>query len=193
MWHHLSSRFEKNLLNTWPHAVLYLHMYVHWKPLPTEGLLISTSATLTFDTMCPHLWEWTCGVCSRNLHPPIPQWCLVSVVVHCISRSKITNLYTHLQELLHPKWKNMVMNEWKATKVQMYVQPFFPERTYWSLTPQLDTVVKTLRLRGNPWRLYRAKHLPSQNWTYGDTGFFTVAKLAILWLAWSYLHLLWFI
>ena len=25
--HHLSSRFEKNLLYTWPHAVLHLHMY----------------------------------------------------------------------------------------------------------------------------------------------------------------------
>ena len=54
-----------------------------------------------------------------------------------------------------------------------------PERTYQSLTPQLDTViievfsVKALRLRGNPWRLYRAKHLPSRNGTYGDTGFYS--------------------
>ena len=51
-----------------------------------------------------------------------------------------------------------------------------PERTYWSLTPQLDTViievssVKALSLRGNPWRLYWAKYLPSQNGTDGDTG-----------------------
>ena len=46
-----------------------------------------------------------------------------------------------------------------------------------SLTPQLDTavievsLVKALRLRGNPRRLYRTKHLLSRNWTYGDTGF----------------------
>ena len=45
------------------------------------------------------------------------------------------------------------------------------------MTPHLDTVVievslvNALRLRGNPRRLYRAKHLPSQNWTYGDIGF----------------------
>ena len=51
-----------------------------------------------------------------------------------------------------------------------------PER---SLTPQVDTVVievssvKALRLRGNLRRLYRAKHLPSQNWTYGYTGFYS--------------------
>ena len=44
------------------------------------------------------------------------------------------------------------------------------------LIPQLDTVVievslvKVLKLRSNPRRLYRAKHLPSQNWTGGDTG-----------------------
>ena len=44
-----------------------------------------------------------------------------------------------------------------------------PERTYSSLTLQLDTViteeslVKVLSLRG--------KYLPSQNGTYGDTGF----------------------
>ena len=54
-----------------------------------------------------------------------------------------------------------------------------PERTYGSLTTQLDTViieeslVKVLSLRGNPWRLYRAKHLPSRNGTYGDTGFYS--------------------
>ena len=47
------------------------------------------------------------------------------------------------------------------------------------MTPQLDTVVievssvKVLRLRGNPRRIYRAKHLPLQNLTYGDTGFYS--------------------
>ena len=51
-----------------------------------------------------------------------------------------------------------------------------PERSYWSLTPQLDTVVievSSLRLRGNLRRLYGAKQFPSQNWTYGDTGFYS--------------------
>ena len=43
------------------------------------------------------------------------------------------------------------------------------------MTPQLDTVVieVALRLRGNLQRLCRAKHLPSQNWTYGDIGFYS--------------------
>jgi len=55
----------------------------------------------------------------------------------------------------------------KATKVHVYLQCFSlslskPERTSWSLTPQLDTViiqvssVRELSLRGNPLGLYRA-------------------------------------
>ena len=32
--------------------------------------------------------------------------------------------------------------------------------------------VKGLSLRGNPLRLYRAKHLLLMNWTYRDTGFY---------------------
>ena len=42
----------------------------------------------------------------------------------------------------------------------------------------LDTViievslVKELSLRGNTLRIYRAKHLPLINWTYGDTGLY---------------------
>ena len=54
-----------------------------------------------------------------------------------------------------------------------------PERTSWSLTPQLDTViievssVKGLSLRGNALRLCKAKHLPLMNWTYGDTRFYS--------------------
>ena len=50
-----------------------------------------------------------------------------------------------------------------------------PGRTSSSLTPQLDTViieVKGLSLRGNTLRLYRVKHLPLMNWTYGDTGLY---------------------
>jgi len=45
--------------------------------------------------------------------------------------------------------------------------------------PQLDTViievssVKGLSMRGNPLWLYRAKHLPLKNLTYGDTGFYS--------------------
>jgi len=70
----------------------------------------------------------------------------------------------------------------KATKVHVYVQCFSlfskPERTSWSLTPQLDTViievssVKELSLRDNPLRLYRVKHLLLINWTYGHTGLY---------------------
>ena len=47
-----------------------------------------------------------------------------------------------------------------------------------SLAPLLDTIiievssVKELSLRGNPLRLYEAKHLLLTNWTYGDTGFY---------------------
>ena len=90
---------------------------------------------------------------------------------------------------LHPnpsgkKNKNKVMNEcWeKPQKCRCLskVLAFFskPERTSWSLIPQLDIViievssVKGLSLRGNPLQLYRAKHLPLMNWTYGDTGFY---------------------
>ena len=45
-------------------------------------------------------------------------------------------------------------------------------KTYLNLIPQLNTVVievsyiKVLGQRGNPQKLYRAKHLPSQNGTY---------------------------
>ena len=87
----------------------------------------------------------------------------------------------------------------KATKVHMYVQwiSLFskPERTSWSLTPQLDTIiiqvssVKGLSLRGNPLRLYRAKHLPWIGHTQCTvTQDFTMAKLTIL--TWRYLYLL---
>ena len=56
---------------------------------------------------------------------------------------------------------------------------FQPERTYYSLTPQLETViievstVQVLRLRATPQRLHRAIHLPSINCTYGCTGFYS--------------------
>ena len=51
---------------------------------------------------------------------------------------------------------------------------------YLSLVPQLNTVVievscvQVLGRRGNPQKLYRAKHLPSQNGTYGDTGVYSI-------------------
>ena len=82
--------------------------------------------------------------------------------------------------------KRKRINEWMNEKPQKCtclsnVLAFLskPERTYWRLTPHLDTViievssVKALSLRGNPWRLYKAKHLPSQNGTYGDTRFYS--------------------
>ena len=91
------------------------------------------------------------------------------------------------------------MNEWmnveKSHKSDTHVQCFShfskPERTSWSLTPQLDTAimevssVKELSLRGNPLRLYRAKHLPLMNWTYGDTEFYSgqtsYLNMKVLW------------
>ena len=54
-----------------------------------------------------------------------------------------------------------------------------PERTYWSLTPQLETAVievstvQVLRPKANPQRLHEAKHLPSINWIYSHTGFYS--------------------
>ena len=88
---------------------------------------------------------------------------------------------------LHHKWKEKnYSNEWLNEKPQKCMcMPNVlaclskPERTYWSLKSQLDTViiedssVKVLSLRGNPWRLYRAKQLPSWNRTYSDTGFYS--------------------
>ena len=47
------------------------------------------------------------------------------------------------------------------------------------MTPQLDTFiievssVTALSLRDDPTRLYRAKHLPSQNGTYDATEFYS--------------------
>ena len=58
------------------------------------------------------------------------------------------------------------------------VTPQVEKKTSLSLIPQLYTViikvssVKGLSLRGNTLRIYRAKHLPLINWTYGDTGLY---------------------
>ena len=77
------------------------------------------------------------------------------------------------------------MNEWKATKVNVYVQCFSPSFQAWEdvlkfdTTPWIVTViievstVQALRSRANPQRLHGAIHLPSMNWTYGDTGFYS--------------------
>ena len=92
-------------------------------------------------------------------------------------KKKLTNNSTLSEK---KKW----MNEWmKSHKSALVVQCFSflskPERTYWSLTPQLDTVVieislvKALRLRGNLRRSYMTRCLPSWNGTYGDTGFYS--------------------
>jgi len=43
------------------------------------------------------------------------------------------------------------------------------------LTPKLDTVIiEEPSVKGLSLRLYRTKHLPSWNGTYGDTGFYSV-------------------
>ena len=73
------------------------------------------------------------------------------------------------------------MKSHKSACVCPMFYPFFPSlrgltvpKTT-SLTSQLEIVsmVKALRLRGNLRRLYRATHSPSQNKTYGGTGFYT--------------------
>ena len=78
----------------------------------------------------------------------------------------------------HPKWKGkiyIVMNKWKVTTVHMYVQCFSLslqafQKTYWSLTPQLGTVVievslvKVPRLRGDPWRLVQGQTFAITKW-----------------------------
>ena len=90
--------------------------------------------------------------------------------------------------------KKKITNKWKATNVHVYVQCLAllskPERTYWSLTPQLDTVVmgvslvKMLRLRG--YRDYIGPNICHHKRGPMVTQDFTVAKLAIL--AWRYFY-----
>ena len=53
-------------------------------------LLWHSTSVHSWEHRHPPLWEQTCRVCSGNLHTPIPQWCSVSVVVHCSSHSEIT-------------------------------------------------------------------------------------------------------
>ena len=73
-------------------------------------------------------------------------------------------MFIHIVLQLHPKWNENEKSQ-KCTCMSN-VLGFLsqPER---SLTPQLDTIdteeslVKPLRLRGSPQRLYRAKHLPA--------------------------------
>ena len=73
-------------------------------------------------------------------------------------------------------YSNEWMNEWMNEKPQKCVSNVLaflskPERTFCSLTPQLETViieiptVQALRSRANPRRLHGAMHLPSMNWT----------------------------
>ena len=78
-----------------------------------------------------------------------------------------------------PKVERIVMNEWMKSHKSACVSPAFlsqSEKIYWSLIPQLETVievptVQAQRSRANPWRLHVAIHLPSTNRTYGDIGF----------------------
>ena len=112
------------------------------------------------------------------------------------SKFKTASNSTFMEQIT-PMWKEKSRNEWMNEKPQkctcmsnIFCILSQSERTYWSLIPQLETViikvstVQALRLRPNSRRLHRTKHL---NWTYGDTGF-KVVKLAIL--IWRYLHLL---
>ena len=70
----------------------------------------------------------------------------------------------HSKEINEKPKKCMCMSNILAFKSK-------PERTYCSLTPQLDTViievstVQALRARANPQQLHGAIHLLSMNWT----------------------------
>ena len=89
------------------------------------------------------------------------------------------------QHLLHHKWKKLlygiIINVEKATKVHMYIQCLSfqawedllkcENKARYSIIEVPS--VKALSLRGNPRKLYRAKHLPSQNGTYSSTEFYS--------------------
>ena len=125
--------------------------------------------------MYMHAWGWYESEGTKP-HPSIFPTRVTTTVM------QITPQVERKKYIVNNEW----MNEWMNAKPPKYMCMSNvlaclsqPERTYWSLTPQLDTViieessVKALSLRGNPWRLCRAKHLPSQNGTYGDTGFYS--------------------
>ena len=98
----------------------------------------------------------------------------------------LNGIKTWIRKIVHPKWKEtrQLMNEWKATKVHVYVQCFNflskPERIYWSSTPQLDTVI----IEGSPMAERQSMETIGPNIFHHKipmvTQNFTVAKLAIL-------------
>ena len=110
-----------------------------------------------------------CYKMAFDLHPIICTWNVVSTWI------PVTVFFPLGVWLGSKKIINKVMNEcWEKPQKCMCMSNVLAFFT-WSLTPQLDTViieVKGLSLSNNPLRLYRAKHLPLMNWTYGDTGFY---------------------
>ena len=102
---------------------------------------------------------------------------------HLILCDAFCCLYTISFHFNHSKWKRKKCHEWvkKPQKcmcmanVSLFLSQ--PEMNY---TPQLkasitdEPTVQVLRLRANQWRLHGAKHWPSTNWTYGDTGLYTI-------------------
>ena len=117
-------------------------------------------------------------------------------------------LFQTLETILTPQLERkayIVMNEKPQKCMCMLNVLSKPERTCWSLIPQLDTVVieislvKALNLRVNPQRLYRAKHLASQNGAYSDTEFYNgptsylniklhLLKMRIYWQSCNHIH-----
>ena len=76
------------------------------------------------------------------------------------------------------------MNEWMKSHRSACASSK-PQRTYWSLIPQLETVievstVQVLRWRVNPWRLHGAKFLPSMNLYGGQTSYLNMNVLTIV-------------
>ena len=121
---------------------------------------------------------WICLMllwAGRNGLPPTPDTLKLGCVyhLHCCHRFLSTwgavMLITPQVERKRNKVMNEWMNEWmlrKATKCLCMSKVLSkPERTSWSLKPQLDTVIievssfKWLSLRGNTLRLYRPNTL----------------------------------
>ena len=131
-----------------------------------------TTSSCVDSFLFVHVFESTSLPCRRPNTPGRKTKTTHAVIENFVVKGKKEGKKE--RKKLHLKWKEKnYSNEWMNEKPQkcMYmlnVLAFLskPERTYWSLTPQLETViievstVQALRWRGNP------RHLPSMNWTY---------------------------
>ena len=135
---------------------------------PSTNLLLQVSV---HPWLCPLAIRWIrkkphCkDLYTKSANNFIPGWwfaCHGNVSGKCIIIAPFSRFV--VSKSCYEKQKWMLR---KATKVHVYLQCFSlslskPERTSWSLRPQLDTViiqvssVRELNLRGNPLGLYRA-------------------------------------